>query len=194
LASIQGFLAYKGFYTDTSGMPPKFLLATGPTILFILFIFISKKGRQFIDGLDLRSLTLLSVVRIPVEIALYLLFLYRAIPELMTFEGRNFDILAGLTAPIIYFVCFKGRQVTRRALLLIWNIFSLGLLLNIVIHAILSAPFRFQQLAFDQPNKAILYFPFIWLPSFIVMAVLFSHLASIRNLILYRQDSDIFVE
>src|SRR6516225_5460064 len=86
--AIQGLLAYKGFYTDTSGMPPRFIWATGPAALFILIIFISKKGRQFIDGLDLRSLTLLSVVRIPVEIVLYLLFLYRAIPELMTFEGR----------------------------------------------------------------------------------------------------------
>ena len=192
--AIQGLLAYKGFYTDTSGMPPRFIWATGPAALFILIIFISKKGRQFIDGLDLRSLTLLSVVRIPVEIVLCLLFLYRAIPELMTFEGRNFDILAGLTAPIIYFTCFKARQVTKHSLLLIWNILSLGLLLNIVIHAILSAPFRFQQFGFDQPNKAVLYFPFIWLPCFIVMAVLFSHLASIRNLLLHKKGSDIFVD
>jgi hypothetical protein len=28
-----------------------------------------------------------------------------------------------------------------------------------------------------------LYFPFAWLPSFIVPAVLFSHIASIRNLL-----------
>ena len=41
---------------------------------------------------------------------------------------------------------------------------SLALLVNIVGNAILSAPFQFPQFAFDQPNHAVLYFPFIWLP------------------------------
>jgi len=65
----------------------------------------------------------------------------------------------------------------------LWNVMALALLLNIVINALLSAPFPFQQFAFDQPNIAILYFPFVWLPSFIVVTVLFSHLVSLRKLI-----------
>jgi len=100
----------------------------------------------------------------------------------MTFSGRNFDILAGITAPIIYFVCFRDSAISNRLLLLIWNFISLLLLLNIVINAILSLPFPFQQFAFDQPNIAVLYFPFTWLPSCIVMAVLFSHLIAISRL------------
>ena len=100
----------------------------------------------------------------------------------MTFAGRNFDILSGITAPIVYFVCFKNSQLKNRRLLLVWNFICLGLLLNIVINALLSAPFPFQQFAFDQRNIAILYFPFTWLPCFIVMIVLYSHLAAIRQL------------
>jgi hypothetical protein len=100
----------------------------------------------------------------------------------MTFTGRNFDIVAGITAPLIYFICFKGDKVKNRSLLLGWNFICLGLLLNIVINAVLSAPFSFQQFAFYQPNIAVLYFPFILLPSFIVMIVLYSHLAAIRRL------------
>ena len=57
------------------------------------------------------------------------------------------------------------------------------LLANIVINAILSSPFPLQQFAFDQPNIAILYFPFSWLPTFVVPVVLFCHLASIRQLL-----------
>jgi hypothetical protein len=131
---------------------------------------------------DLRSLTIISIVRIPVELVLYWLSVHKAVPELMTFAGRNFDIFAGLTAPIVYYACFKVSKVSNKTLLLVWNIISLGLLLNIVINAVLSAPFRFQKFAFDQPNIAILYFPFIWLPCFIVMVILLSHLASIRKL------------
>jgi hypothetical protein len=71
----------------------------------------------------------------------------------------------------------KGR------LILIWNILCLGLLINILANALLSAPFPFQQFAFDQPNIAILYFPFNLLPTFVVPLVLLAHLAAIRQLI-----------
>jgi hypothetical protein len=134
------------------------------------------------DGLPLAHLTYLHVVRIPVEIVLYLLFINHTVPELMTFEGRNLDIISGVSSPLIaYFGIAKGKP--KKTLLLIWNFICLGLLFNIVIHAVLSAPFPFQQFAFDQPNIAVLHFPFIWLPTFIVPLVLFSHLTSIRQLI-----------
>lgn len=63
---------------------------------------------------------------------------------------------------------------------MLWNLICLGLLLNIVVLAILSAPSPFQILAFDQPNIAITHFPYVWLPSVVVPIVLFSHLVAIR--------------
>ena len=116
------------------------------------------------------------------EIILFLLYKHGAIPRLTTFEGSNFDILAGLSAPVIYFWGFKD-GVPRKVPLIIWNVLSLGLLINIVSMAILSAPFPFQQYGFDQPNIAVFYFPFVWLPGLIVPLVLFAHLASIRLLL-----------
>jgi hypothetical protein len=127
-------------------------------------------------------MTLLHIVRIPVEIVLFWLFLYKVVPELMTFSDRNLDILSGLTAPLVYYFGFSKRRLNPK-LMLSWNIICLGLLINIVVHAIFAAPFPFQQLAFDQPNIAVLYFPFVWLPCCIVPLVFFSHLASIRQLI-----------
>ena len=100
----------------------------------------------------------------------------------MTFEGRNLDILSGLTAPLIYYFGYVKKQLPK-SVLLGWNILCLGLLINIVRLAILSAPFPFQTLAFDQPNIAILYFPFVWLPCCVVPLVLLSHLATIRKLL-----------
>jgi hypothetical protein len=179
--ATTGLLAYKGFFENTSGFPPRLAIAVLPILLLIIIVLI--KGKRFIDSLDMRMLTLLSIVRIPVELCLYWLFIYKYVPQLMTFTGRNFDIIAGITAPIIYFVCFKGNKVSNRGLLLTWNIISLLLLLNIVVNAILAAPFAIQQFAFDQPNIAILYVPFVWLPAIIVMAVLFSHLAMIQRLV-----------
>ena len=99
----------------------------------------------------------------------------------MTFEGRNFDIISGLTAPLIYYFGYV-KNTLNKAVIIGWNIVCLLLLVNIVIMAVLSAPFPFQQLAFDQPNTAILHFPFTLLPGCIVPIVLFAHLISLRNL------------
>jgi hypothetical protein len=100
----------------------------------------------------------------------------------MTFEGRNFDILSGITAPFVYWLAFRSGKINR-PLLIIWNVFALLLLINIVVHAFLSFPTPFQQLAFEQPNRGVQYFPFIWLPTIVVPIVLFSHLASLWQLL-----------
>jgi len=186
--AVTGILSFKGVFQDTSAIPPRLMIGIAPAILFIILLLTTKNGRRFTDNIDLNKLTLVHIVRVPVEITLFMLSTHKLIPELMTFAGRNLDILSGITAPIMYFVCFKNSQLKNRTLLLIWNFICLGLLLNIVINAILAAPFPFQQFAFDQPNIAILYFPFTWLPCFIVMIVLYSHLAAIRRLIIYRKE------
>ena len=101
----------------------------------------------------------------------------------MTFAGRNYDIIAGLTAPLVYYFGYIKNSFGKTALL-VWNILCLGLLFNIVITAVLSAPTSFQQFGFEQPNTAILYFPFVWLPCCVVPLVLLAHLVCIRKLMM----------
>ena len=171
------------YSSNTSFMPPKLILfGILPTLLSITIMFVTPKGRLFIDSLSLLNLTYLNIIRIPVELVLFWLFLNKAIPQLMTFEGRNFDIIAGITTPFLaYFGIVKGK--CNRQIILLWNYLCIALLMNIVVNAVLSAPFPFQLFAFDQPNIAVLYFPFSWLPTFIVPVVLFGHLVSIRQLL-----------
>ncbi|HKG06681.1 MAG TPA: hypothetical protein VKB19_09505 [Pedobacter sp.] len=181
---IQGWLSIQGMYTDNpQSIPPKIiLLGVMPALIAILVIFLTRKGKLFIDRLSMQMLSYVHLVRIPVELVLYGLFMNGAIPELMTFEGRNLDILAGISAPFVGFFGVAQNKMGKNSLLA-WNFICLGLLLNIVINAVLSAPSPFQQFGFEQPNIAILNFPFSWLPSFIVPLVLFAHLAAIRKLI-----------
>jgi len=179
---LQAIIALSGFYTITNTLPPRFLLLVLPPMFFIVGLFTTKKGKQYIDGLDSKYLILLHTVRIPVELVLFWLFLNKAVPELMTFEGRNFDILSGISAFVIFYFGYYKKQMHKNILLL-WNFLCLGLLINIVVNAVLSSPVPFQQFAFDQPNIAVLYFPFIWLPSCIVPLVLLSHLVVIRRLV-----------
>ena len=177
---IQAVLTLKNIYNSaTNSMPPKILLiGTFPAFLTIILLFVTTGGRQFIDSLPLTYITYVNIVRIPVELVLLSLCLNKAVPQLMTFEGRNFDIVSGITAPFIAYYGFTKGKLSNK-LILAWNLICLALLMNIVVDALLSAPFPFQRFAFDQPNIAIFNFPFSWLPTFIVPIVLFGHLTSI---------------
>lgn len=185
---LQGILASTGFFTVTDTLPPRMVAAIGPPLLAILLISITRSGRVWMERAELRVLTILHIVRIPVELGLHGLYTNGLVPELMTYEGRNFDIFSGLTAPLMAMIAFRSGKVNV-PLLLGWNIICLLLLLNIVVHGILSVPSPFQQFAFDQPNVGLLYFPFEWLPSVIVPIVLLAHIAALRQLILYQERS-----
>jgi hypothetical protein len=184
--TVQAILSGKDFYIQNNTFPPRFILLIIPPVISILVLFFTPKGRRLIDQLNIKWLILLHIVRIPVEAILFSLYLFRQLPVQLTFEGQNFDILSGISAPFIFYYGFIKGYINKK-LILAWNFICLALLLNIVVRAILSAPGPLQQFAFNQPNKAILYFPFSWLPSVIVPIVLFSHLVSIRAMIKRKQ-------
>jgi len=181
---IQAVLTLQNVYSAHIDFFPPTILLFGilPAIFTITILFATKRGRQFIDSLPILNLTYLNIVRVPVELVLFWLYLNKAIPELMTFEGRNFDILAGISAPIMAYFGLTKAKISRKVILF-WNLICLVLLVNIVVNAFLSAPSPVQKFAFDQPNIAILHFPFSWLPTFIVPMILFGHLTSIRQLL-----------
>ena len=180
---LQAALAINDVYsTNLQNLPPKILvLGILPPFVAIFLVMFTKNGKIFTYSLPLQLLTLLSVVRIGVEVGLLLLHLNKTVPREMTMEGGNLDIISGITAPLVAWYAFMNGN-TKRLLLIIWNFLCLIFLLNIFIRALLSAPFPLQKLAFNQPNVAILHFPVVWLPTFIVPLIFFSHLASIRQL------------
>ena len=180
LSIIQSILAYSGFYQITNSIPPRFLLIILPSILVLIYGLLPKQIDWVFNKRDTKISTFLHIVRLPVEIILLQLFLNKMIPQLMTFEGLNFDILIGITAPIIGFLYMKTK--VSKTFLMYWNIIGLILVLFIMVIGTLSAEIPFQQFAFEQPNRGLQYFPFILLPAIIVPLVIYSHITDIIKL------------
>lgn len=179
---LQTVLGIGGFYLTPESIPPRVIaFAAVPAMLFALAAALGTPIGS-IEKLPFGALTLLHIVRIPVELVLYELYAAGSLPRSMTFEGSNFDIISGLTAPVIFLMAFRSGQVNRK-LLFAWNIGALILLVNVVTNAILSFPGPLQRINFDQPNKAIMFFPYILLPAFIVPSVLFAHAVVLRRLL-----------
>ncbi|MEM9929813.1 MAG: hypothetical protein AAF840_08350, partial [Bacteroidota bacterium] len=125
-------------------------------------------------------LVLLHSIRLPVELVLFALYLAAEIPRIMTFEGNNFDILMGVTALLVWYFGYRRKALSER-MIRFWHLIGLVLLLNIVTTALLAAPLPFQQIAFDQPNVAVLKFPFNLLPAVVVPLVLTAHILGLTD-------------
>lgn len=179
--AFTAVLSANEFFLVVDVLPPRFFMLLSIPLIGIIILFSRSKSRAIIKRIPITTLSYLHIIRVPVEMVLWWLFLAGTIPQLMTFEGGNLDILSGITAPFVA-IFLVGMKRKRRIAAIIWNLLTLGLLFNIIIHAVLSLPFPFQQLAFDMPNIALLYFPYVWLPAFIVPTVMFAHFVSLLKL------------
>lgn len=172
---LIGILSYFEVFNEKPLLFPLAIIAT--TLLsFLSFKMVS------IEKLNTNYLLGIHIIRIPVELCLYQLFVKGQIPEIMTFTGWNFDILIGLSAVVILIYQSVKKKNFAKSYFLFWNIIGLLFLSVIVIIAILSSPLPIQKFAFDQPNVALLEFPYSFLPTCIVPIVFISHFLLIKHL------------
>lgn len=186
---LHSLLSLNGFYTASFDLPPRGFLVLLPPLLVIAVVVILKWKSLYFERLSLSTMTHIHVFRLPLElIVLSGLASAGFIPDIMTFYGNNPDIIVGLTAPIVGYFYFS-RKVVSKKVLLWWHIFSLLLLMNISSLAVLSLPYPFQMFGLEQPNIAVLNFPFILLPALLVSVSYFCHIVSIHKLIVFKNSS-----
>mgnify|MGYP000433105538 CR=1 FL=1 len=182
---FSGFLAISGILSDFQSLPPRMGLIIFPGILALVFAAKSKKIIPIIQATPQSLLIYAQSFRIVVEIVLFMLVSNGAIPKIMSWEGRNFDILIGLSAPIIgYLYCQK--KAMSDTMLKAWNYLGIGLLINVVAHGLLSAPTPFQVFDTSPANTFIASWPYVWLPALLVPTAFFLHIISIRKLNLHK--------
>ncbi|MEO0405117.1 MAG: hypothetical protein AAF193_09620, partial [Bacteroidota bacterium] len=106
---LQCFLSLIGVYSgNLNALPPRIVLfGVLPTVVAIVIILKTKRTKRWLTGLNPAHLIWIHIVRVPVELVLWQLAAYNVIPELMTFEGWNFDIIMGLTAPLVWYFGYK---------------------------------------------------------------------------------------
>lgn len=158
LILFQGYLTILDFYQSISEQAFRMLFVLAPAIILIISAFKSKSFKDKLFDFSPYLITYVFVIRIFIEIILHQLSRDGLIPIVMTFEGRNFDIFIGLSAPLIAYFGFKKRTLPN-VILIAWNIIAMLILANVAIHGILSAPTPFQHFVIDKNNFALLRLP-----------------------------------
>ena len=179
-----GLLAFRGFFSDFSKMPPRPAFAMFLPLPVILMIAFSQKGSELLKAVQPHWLIGMQSFRILVEIVLWRAFLQNLLPIQMTFEGYNFDALSGILAiPFSMIIKKKGAPVFSLA----YNIIGLLLLLNILVIAIVSMPTPLRYFMNEPSNTLIGEFSFIYLPAVLIVIAYGLHIFSLRQIWLLRK-------
>lgn len=182
---VPAYLAVTGALFDFSGVPPKLMLLIFPLLFTTVLLCVSPWGAVAAKRLPASLLVGTQVFRLPLELVLFGLAQRELLSSEMTFSGYNFDILTGILALPLWWRLRK--QTASWRALLAWNILGLVLLITVVGIAIVSFPSPFGW--FEPPNTIVAFYPWVWLPTFLVPIALASHLLMFRKL-LFSADED----
>jgi hypothetical protein len=138
---------------------------------------VGRVGRRLAEGIPLWVLVAVQGFRLPLELAMHEMYERGIMPVQMSYEGRNFDIVTGITALVVAALVAADRG--GRALVAAWNVLGLALLLNVVTVAILATP-RVAYFGPDHLNTWVTETPYVWLPAVMVLAALAGHLLIFR--------------
>jgi hypothetical protein len=175
--ALTAAVAQSGVLRQWDRNPPPFVILVVGVLVVAGGIAFSTLGRRLAQGLPLWGLVAFQGFRLPLELAMHGMYERGIMPVQMSYSGRNFDIVTGITAIAVGGLLAVGRG--GRALVAAWNILGLLLLTNIVVVALLSTP-RFAFFGRDRLNVWITYPPFVWLPAVMVASALAGHLVIFR--------------
>ena len=176
--AVTGALGYTDKLRDFSQRPPRLLLVVGLAFVGVYFASYFPAFSKLIEKPGLAWLIGLQVFRVAVEIFLDLGYRAGFVPVQMTLEGRNFDVVTGLTAlPMAWLV---AKNKAPKWLIYAWNAMGLALLLNVMTVAVLSMPTPLRHFHTEPANTFVAYFPYVWLPAYLVLVAWMSHLLIFR--------------
>lgn len=178
---VTALLALSGSLDVSPGRPPREPLL--PPIALVTFVLLSltSAGRRLVSRVPVWTPIAFQSFRIGVETAFWLLHREGLAPVQVTFEGRNFDILVGLSAPLMALAVAKDWIGPR--IVIAWNLFGVAMLGNAIWTAATSSPGP-QHLDWPgEPFVAIAEWPVVWIPALLAPTAMLLHYVSIRQAI-----------
>lgn len=175
---VSGLSLTGAFRGPHEGIPPTLFIPL-TSLAVVALLHATLISRRFLSATPKTWPVGIQVFRVGVELAILCLFLTGRAPARMTFEGQNFDILVGLTAPLVVFAMLKLRLGNRG--LVAWNIAGLMILARTIWVVLSSTPGPLQANFAGEPFTALGEWPVIWLPAFLAPFAVATHVFSIRQ-------------
>ena len=176
--TVTGMLAARGALHFSA--PPTMLPLFPIVILSAIGLAFSPVGRRLALSLPVAALVGFQSFRILVELLLHRAYVEGSMPVQMSYSGRNFDVVTGITAALVAIWFARGHRSTT--VLFAWNTLGVALLTNVLVVALLSAPTPLRVFTNEPANVWISRAPWIWLPAVFVWAAVAGHALVYRRL------------
>jgi hypothetical protein len=182
-------LSLSGVLSDFTTTPPRLFVVLLVPLVTIIVVVRTETVKIILQHTEASAILVLQSFRIAVEILLWLLFIQNLAPVQMTFEGRNLDVLTGLTAlPMAW---LASRKILSPFWTALWNVACLGLLINILATAVLSMPTPLRVFMNEPANTIVSRFPVVWLPALLVPMAYGLHFLSLRQLLVHKKTASL---
>jgi hypothetical protein len=166
---------------DAFPPPPNIAFAIAvPTILGSLLVR-SQTFMRWISRVPLHVLVGVQLYRV-LGVLFLIAYVQGDMPGEFALPAGIGDVLVGLTAVIVAIALLKRGEQRARPMVLAWCACGILDLVVAVATGFLSAPSPVQQFALDDPNAAIVSYPFVLIPTFLVPVSIMLHVYVIARL------------
>ena len=177
--AVTAALANAGALSDWTARPPRIGLLPLAFLASTLLLGRTATFRALVEATPRAWPILAQTFRVPVELTLFALCASGRAPVQVTFEGRNLDVLVGLTAPLMAWWVWRRRA--SPALVVSWNVLGLAILANTVVTVLTSTPGPLHRPWPGAPFTAIATWPLVWLPAFLAPLAVLLHVVSLQQ-------------
>jgi hypothetical protein len=186
--AFTAWLAVSGALASFASGQPRIPILVLTELAFVVWLAWFSRWSVYLAQMPQTVLVGLQCFRIPVEFLLAELAVRKLLAVEMTFYGRNFDILAGITAIMLAIRLRRDGEESLRPIVLGWNVMGLCLVTAVLAHGMLSVPYPFQLLHLSVPTFVVASFPVVWLATVLVPIAYLLHIVSIRRCLAGRID------
>src|SRR5262245_60189755 len=130
--------ARSGLLREWDRRPPPFALLVLGIVGLSASIAFTSVGRRLARFVPLWVLVAVQAFRLPLELAMHAMSERGIMPGVMSYSGRNFDIVTGASAIVVALLTASG--LAGRKLVRVWNVVGLLLLTNVGSVAVLATP------------------------------------------------------
>lgn len=184
---VLGWIAYLTIISLTGilrdlNLPPKFpLFVFVPLVIGFIVFYRRSRNNDVIKQIPRTWPVYFQSFRIVVELILLYTFYANIIPESATFEGLNFDILMGISAPFVAYLVV--RKDGSRFVQYVWNV--LGILMVLFVGFIVASSMYNPQIwGSEEPLVSLTFIemPYLLLAGFLAPIAIFMHVVSLAQL------------
>src|SRR5581483_8763490 len=99
--TLTWLIAASGVLRRFDATPPPFAIMAAAIVVTGVAVACSRLGALLVRGLPLWTLVASQVYRFPLELLMHQAYLEGVMPVQMSYSGRNFDILTGISAGVL---------------------------------------------------------------------------------------------